>query len=65
MGFVFTMAMTFLTTTAAWLITKAIHARWSQGTYSSSIGAPLIVGSVAGLSFFFWAHVSLALFNSY
>lgn len=65
MGFAFTMVMTFLTTTAVWLITKAFHARWGQGTYSSGVGAPLIIGSTAGVSFFFWAHVSMALFNSY
>lgn len=63
MGFAFTMVMTFLTTTAVWLITKAFHVRWGTGTYSSSIGAPMIVGATAGVSFFFWADVSMLLFN--
>lgn len=63
MGFAFTMVMTLLTTTAVWLITKAFHARWGEGTYASSIGAPIIVGLTAGTAFFFWAHVSIILFK--
>lgn len=58
MGFAFTMMMTFLTTIAVWLITKAFHAQWGDGEYAAGMLTPVLIGMAAGVSFFFWADVS-------